>query len=130
MIVSEDNKQSKKLGIFAIWAIGVGMVISGESFGWNLGWAITGPLWFFVPVAVAALMYFGLVQTLIELACVYPDATGPHTYVEKAFNKKWGSFIGLAILFEFLFATPAIASSLGEYLGFLMNVALVLNEYT
>ena len=121
MIVSEDNKQSKKLGIFAIWAIGVGMVISGESFGWNLGWAITGPLWFFVPVAVAALMYFGLVQTLIELACVYPDATGPHTYVEKAFNKKWGSFIGLAILFEFLFATPAIASSLGEYLGFLMN---------
>ena len=121
MIVSEDNKQSKKLGIFAIWAIGVGMVISGESFGWNLGWAITGPLWFFVPVAVAALMYFGLVQTLIELACVYPDATGPHTYVEKAFNKKWGAFIGLAILFEFLFATPAIASSLGEYLGFLMN---------
>tara|TARA_R110000765_G_scaffold115285_2_gene208205 strand:+ start:1805 stop:3124 length:1320 start_codon:yes stop_codon:yes gene_type:complete len=121
MKVTEEKMSSKKLGVFAIWAIGVGMVISGESFGWNLGWAITGPLWFFVPVAVAALMYFGLVQNLIELACVYPEATGPHSYVEKAFGKKWGNFIGLAILFEFLFATPAIASSLGEYLGFLMD---------
>lgn len=121
MKVTEEKINSKKIGVFAIWAIGVGMVISGESFGWNLGWAITGPLWFFVPVAVAALMYFGLVQNLIELACVYPTASGPHTYVEKAFGKKWGYFIGLAILFEFLFATPAIASSLGEYLGFLMN---------
>ena len=121
MKVTEEKMSSKKLGVFAIWAVGVGMVISGESFGWNLGWAITGPLWFFVPVAVAALMYFGLVQNLIELACVYPEATGPHTYVEKAFGQKWGHFIGLAILFEFLFATPAIASSLGEYLGFLMD---------
>ena len=121
MKVTEEKMSSKKLGVLAVWAVGVGMVISGESFGWNLGWAITGPLWFFVPVAVAALMYFGLVQNLIELACVYPEATGPHTYVEKAFGQKWGHFIGLAILFEFLFATPAIASSLGEYLGFLMD---------
>jgi len=36
------------------------MVISGEFFGWNLGWAITGPLLFFVPVAMVALMYIGL----------------------------------------------------------------------
>lgn len=121
MKITEENINSKKLGVFAIWAIGVGMVISGESFGWNLGWAITGPLLFFIPVAVAALMYFGLIQNLIELACVYPNASGPHTYVEKAFGKKWGYFIGLAILFEFLFATPAIASSLGEYLGFLLD---------
>jgi len=121
MKITEKPAVSKKIGVFAIWAIGVGMVISGESFGWNLGWAITGPLWFFVPVTVAALMYFGLVQNLIELACVHPNANGPHSYVEKAFGQKWGYFVGLAILFEFLFATPAIASSLGEYLGFLID---------
>ncbi len=121
MIIPEEIRIKKKIGAFSIWAIGVGMVISGESFGWNLGWAITGPLWFFVPVLVAALMYFGLVQSLIELACVYPEAKGPHDYVENAFGKKAGSFIALAILFEFLFATPAIASSLGEYLGFLVG---------
>ncbi|SOE23394.1 Amino acid permease [Spirosomataceae bacterium TFI 002] len=121
MKASKNLISSNKLGIFSIWAIGVGMVISGESFGWNLGWAITGPVWFFVPVFVAALMYFGLVQSLIELACVYPTARSPHDYVAKAFGEKAGAFVAVAILFEFLFATPAIASSIGEYLGFLID---------
>jgi ethanolamine permease len=120
-MTAKESGLSKKIGTFSIWAIGVGLVISGESFGWNLGWGITGPVWFFVPVVVAAVMYFGLVQSLIELACVYPDAVGPHDYVERAFGRNVGSFIALAILFEFLFATPAIASSLGEYLGFLID---------
>ncbi len=120
-LLEAEPKDKRKLGVFAIWAIGVGMVISGESFGWNLGWAITGPIWFFVPVMVAAVMYFSLVQNLIELACVYPSLKGPHEYVEMAFGKWMGAFIAMAILFEFLFATPAIASSLGEYLGFLVG---------
>lgn len=120
-MIEKKSGLPKKIGIFSIWAIGVGLVISGESFGWNLGWGITGPVWFFVPVFVAALMYFGLVQSLIELACVYPDAAGPHDYVKRAFGRKAGAFIALAILFEFLFATPAIASSLGEYLAFLLD---------
>ncbi len=121
MIPTETKVINKKIGVFSIWAIGVGMVISGESFGWNLGWAITGPNWFYLPVFVAAIMYFGLVQSLIELACVYPNVKGPHEYVEFAFGKNAGAFIVLAVLFEFLFATPAIASSLGEYLGFLIG---------
>lgn len=121
MKTSKDLNEKGKLGVFAIWAIGVGMVISGESFGWNLGWAKTGPIWFFVPVIFAALLYFCLVQNLIELTCVYPEAMGPHEYVRKAFGRRVGAFVAIALLFEFLFATPAIASSLGEYLGFLMG---------
>ncbi|MFC3813088.1 amino acid permease [Lacihabitans lacunae] len=121
MKIQESQNTNKPLSTFSIWAIGVGMVISGESFGWNFGWAITGPIWFFVPVFIAAILYFGLVQTLLELACVYPQANGPQDYVKKAFGEKAGAFIAVAILLEFLFATPAIASSLGEYLGFLLE---------
>ncbi|WP_341226956.1 amino acid permease [uncultured Arcticibacterium sp.] len=117
----------KKLGAFAIWAIGVGLVISGESFGWNIGWSITGPKFFFIPVLLTAIMYYALIQGLIELACVYPEAVGPQTYVKNAFGASAGSFISLAILFEFLFATPAVASSLGEYLGFLQNDLSIAN---
>jgi ethanolamine permease len=117
----------KKLGAFAIWAIGVGLVISGESFGWNIGWSITGPIYFFIPVLLTAIMYYALIQGLIELACVYPEAIGPQTYVKNAFGSAAGNFIALAILFEFLFATPAIASSLGEYLGFLQDDLSIAN---
>lgn len=113
-----DSKQNK-IGAFSIWAIGVGLVISGESFGWNLGWGIAGPLGFFVPVIVTAIMYYALVFCLIELACVYPDADGPHIYIKNAFGKKWAEIISVLILFEFLFVNPAIATSIGEYVGFL-----------
>jgi ethanolamine permease len=121
MGLKTNQDSSRKLGAFAIWAVGVGLVISGESFGWNIGWGITGPKLFFIPVALTAIMYYALIQGLIELACVYPEAEGPHTYVKNAFGKPFGNFIALAILFEFLFATPAIASSLGEYIGFLRD---------
>lgn len=121
MGIKSTSAANKKLGAFAIWAIGVGLVISGESFGWNIGWSITGPKYFFIPVFLTAVMYYALIQGLIELACVYPEATGPQTYVKNAFGASAGSFIALAILFEFLFATPAVASSLGEYLGFLQD---------
>lgn len=112
---------SGKLGVFSIWAIGVSLVISGESFGWNIGWSYTGPVLFFVPVLIAAVMYYALIHCLIELACVYPNAEGPHVYTKNAFGRTWGWFVAIAILFEFLFAAPAIASSVGEYVGFLNN---------
>ncbi|HLO45678.1 MAG TPA: amino acid permease [Leadbetterella sp.] len=117
---SFETKQ-KKIGAFSIWAIGVGLVISGESFGWNLGWAITGPIGFFVPVLVTAVLYYALVLSLIELACVYPKVDGPHIYIKNAFGKKWAEIISVLILFEFLFVNPAIATSIGEYLGFLTD---------
>ncbi|WP_028978574.1 amino acid permease [Sporocytophaga myxococcoides] len=118
------NKESHgkgKIGAFSLWAIGVSLVISGESFGWNIGWSYTGPYIFLIPFSISALLYFALVNCLVELACVYPMAVGPHIYVKNAFGKSWGEFISLALLIEFLFATPAIANSIGEYLGFLNN---------
>ncbi len=121
MPAKQPSPGAQKLGAFAIWATGVGIVISGESFGWNLGWGIVGPLPFFGLVLGASVMYYALVQCLIELACVYPDAIGPHIYVKNAFGEFWGNVIAVAVLVEFLFATPAIASSLGEYIGFLQE---------
>jgi len=120
-IGSTESSEKGKVGAFSLWAIGVSLVISGESFGWNIGWGYTGPLTFFVPFGISALMYYALINCLVELACVYPKASGPHIYVKNAFGKSWGEFISLALLVEFLFATPAIANSIGEYIGFLNN---------
>ncbi len=120
-IDSTGVSDNGKIGTFSLWAIGVSLVISGESFGWNIGWGYTGPLTFFIPFGISVMMYYALVNCLVELACVYPLASGPHVYVKNAFGKSWGEFISLAILVEFLFATPAIANSIGEYIGFLNN---------
>jgi ethanolamine permease len=109
----------RTLGLFSIWAIGVGLVISGESFGWNNGWALLGPKGFMIPVVIITIMYFFLTKILTELACVYPNAEGPHTYANLAFGRVFGDFVAIATLIEFLFATPAIANAIGQYLNFL-----------
>ena len=122
---SEQNSQS--LSTFSLWAIGVGLVISGESFGWNIGWGIIGAKSFFIPVLIAATLYFCLVKNLIELTCVYPcaeepqnsDTEVPPTFAEKAYGKVIGNFVSIVLLVEFLFAIPAVANAISEYIGFL-----------
>lgn len=113
----------KLLGSFALWAIGVGMVISGESFGWNYGWAAIGPLGLLGVTLVVAVMYFSLVKTKIELGCVYPDADGPQSYAFLAYGERFYKLVIAAILVEFVFIVPAVANSIGGYLGFLTNHA-------
>jgi hypothetical protein len=34
---------NKPLGVIHIWALGVGVVITGEYFGWNFGLPVGGP---------------------------------------------------------------------------------------
>ncbi len=38
----------RTLGTFHLWGIAVGLVISGEYFGWSYGWAQAGTLGFMV----------------------------------------------------------------------------------
>ncbi|MCX7093951.1 MAG: amino acid permease [Methylobacter sp.] len=116
-----NASKSQSLGVFSLWAIGVGLVISGESFGWNIGWGIIGAKSFFVPVLIAATLYFCLVKNLIELTCVYPNSEGPQAFAELAYGKIVGNFISIVLLVEFLFAIPAVANAISEYLGFLVG---------
>jgi len=106
----------RSLGAFHIWGLAVGLVISGEYFGWSYGWGVAGPLGFLVATAVVVVLYVGLSLSLSELASAIPDAGGPFTYAQRAFGP-WGGFIaGIAALIEFLLAPPAIAYGLGSYL--------------
>lgn len=115
------NQNTRSLSVFSLWAIGVGLVISGESFGWNIGWGIIGTKSFFIPVLIAATLYYCLVKILIELSCIYPKSDGPQTFAEIALGKIFGNFISLVLLIEFLFAIPAVANAISEYLGFLFG---------
>lgn len=117
--MGHEKEKTQSLGVLSLWAIGVGLVISGESFGWNIGWGIIGAKSFFVPVLIAATLYFCLVKNLTELTCVYPNSDGPQDFVTLAYGKTVGSFISIILLVEFLFAIPAVANAISEYLGFL-----------
>jgi hypothetical protein len=47
----------KVLGTTQLWAIAVGMVISGQYFGWNYGWGVAGTTSFLVSVLLVTVLY-------------------------------------------------------------------------
>ena len=57
---------AKTLNGFQLWGMCVGLVISGECFGWSYGWASAGTLGFFAVTAFVAVMYGALMFSLTE----------------------------------------------------------------
>ncbi|MGZ3757704.1 MAG: ethanolamine permease [Mucilaginibacter sp.] len=102
-----------------LWAIGVGLVISGEYFGWNLGWGVAGTVGLLIATLVVTLMYITFIFSYTELTTAIPHAGGPFAYAYRAMGPFGGLIAGYATLIDFLFATPAIAFALGAYLHFL-----------
>jgi ethanolamine permease len=100
-----------------LWGIAVGLVISGEYFGWSYGWAAAGTLGFLVTTILIAVMYTTFIFSFTELTTAIPHAGGPFAYSYRAFGAKGGFVAGFATLIEFVFAPPAIALAIGSYLN-------------
>ncbi|GLK92183.1 ethanolamine permease [Pseudomonas turukhanskensis] len=105
------------LGTLHLWGIAVGLVISGEYFGWSYGWGTAGTLGFLVTALMVAAMYTCFIFSFTELTTAIPHAGGPFAYSRRAFGEKAGLIAGLATLIEFVFAPPAIAMAIGAYLN-------------
>ena len=114
----------KTLGFFTIWGLGVGYVISGMYFGWNLGLPHAGSYGFLIATAIVSLMYIAFISSYAELSCAMPKAGGAFVYARQAFGPKLGFVTGIAQLIEFVFAPPAIAAAIGAYFSlFFQNVS-------
>ena len=117
MTTAEAHTLPKTLGTFQLWGIAVGLVISGEYFGWSYGWDKAGTLGFLVTSAFIALMYATFIFSFTELTTAIPHAGGPFEYSRRAFGPTGGYVAGFATLVEFVFAPPAIALAIGAYVN-------------
>lgn len=114
---SQKTALSKSLSGIHLWGIAVGLVISGEYFGWSFGWASAGTLGFLVTTLFVAAMYVTFIFSFTELTTAIPHAGGPFAYSYRAFGPLGGFVAGLATLIEFVFAPPAISLAIGAYLN-------------
>jgi ethanolamine permease len=94
-------------GVWSLWALGVGAVISGEYYGWNFGLGTGG----FGGLAIAgvfmAVMYYGLVYSIAEMSPALPHTGGAYSFARSAMGP-WGGFLtGLAENMEYVI-TPAV----------------------
>ncbi len=106
---------SRSLGPWMLWGLGVGYVISGMYFGWNLGLPQGGTLGMAIATVGAIILYITFTFSYAELACAIPKAGGVFDYATRGLNRDWGYVAGVAQLIEFLFAPPAIAAAIGAY---------------
>ncbi|MGZ3819601.1 MAG: ethanolamine permease [Mucilaginibacter sp.] len=119
MTDSKKEQLKRVLKPIHLWAIAVGLVISGEYFGWNLGWKVSGTVGFLIATLVITVMYVTFIFSYTELTTSIPHAGGAFAYAYRTMGPIPGLIAGYATLIDFLFATPAIAFALGSYLHFL-----------
>jgi ethanolamine permease len=100
-----------------VWGLGVGYVISGNYFGWNLGLEKGGTYGLAIALIFIILMYVTFTLSYSELACAIPKSGGAFDYARKAFGDDVGFIAGMAQNIEFIFAPPAIALGIGAYAG-------------
>ena len=98
-----------------LWGLGVGYVISGMYFGWNLGLEKGGTLGLAVATFFIIIMYVTFTFSYCELASAIPKAGGAFDYAKRALGPNWGFIAGMAQIIEFIFAPPAIAFAIGAY---------------
>ena len=98
-----------------VWGLGVGYVISGMYFGWNLGLQEGGTLGLAIATFFIIILYVTFTFSYTELACAIPKAGGGFDYANRALGKDWGFIAGMAQNIEFIFAPPAIAFAIGAY---------------
>jgi ethanolamine permease len=98
-----------------LWGLGVGYVISGMYFGWNLGLEKGGTLGMAIATFFIILLYVCFTFSYTELACAIPKAGGAFDYTKRALGEDIGFLTGMAQNIEFIFAPPAIAFAIGAY---------------
>lgn len=118
--MAEEKKLERSLTPVMLWGLGVGYVISGMYFGWNIGLDKGGTLGLAIATLFILIMYITFSISYSELACAIPKAGGVFDYVERAFGKDLGFVAGMAQWIEFVFAPPAIAIGIGSYFHLLM----------
>ncbi len=116
----------RTLGPLMLWGLGVGYVISGMYFGWNLGLEKGGTLGLAVATFFIIIMYLTFTFSYTELACAIPKAGGAFDYAIRGLGKNWGFLGGMAQNIEFIFAPPAIALAIGAYLHIFIPAVSVL----
>jgi ethanolamine permease len=100
-------------GVWSLWALGVGAVISGEYYGWNFGLGTGGFGGLLVAAALMAIMYYGLVYSIAEMSPALPHTGGAYSFARSAMGP-WGGFLtGLAENMEYVITPAVVVGAMG-----------------
>ncbi len=98
---------------WSLWSLGVAAVISGDFYGWNLGFGVGGLGGFLIATVAITVMYYGLVFSIAEMSPALPHTGGAYSFARSAFGP-WGGFItGLAENMEYVITPAVVVGAMG-----------------
>lgn len=113
----KSRELQRHAGVWSLWALGVGGVISGHFSGWNLGLASGGWGGMLIATVLIAIMYIGLTQSVAEMSPALPHTGGAYSFARSAMGP-WGGFItGLVENMEFIITPAVIVFFISSYMG-------------
>lgn len=115
-VAGQKAELTRVLKPIHLWALAVGLVISGNYFGWSYGFGAGGVIGLAIALVPVTIFYVTFILSYSELATAIPHAGGPSAYARRALGKFWGYMSGISCLIEFIFAPPAIALAVGGYI--------------
>lgn len=109
----QERGLRRHAGVWSLWALGVGAVISGEYYGWNFGLATGGFGGLLIAAALMAVMYYGLVYSIAEMSPALPHTGGAYSFARSAMGP-WGGFLtGLAENMEYVITPAVVVGAIG-----------------
>jgi ethanolamine permease len=113
----EKRGLDRYAGIWSLWALGVGAVISGHFSGWNFGFMTGGWGGMLVAGIIIAIMYAGLVSSIAEMSPALPHTGAAYSFARTSMGP-WGGFItGLFENVEYVLTPAVIVTFISGYFG-------------
>ena len=121
----EQRHLSRYAGIWSLWALGVGAVISGHFSGWNFGFATGGWGGMLAAGAIIAVMYLGLSLSIAEMSPALPHTGAAYSFARTAMGP-WGGFItGLCENVEYVITPAVIVTFITAYVNSILGLDAV-----
>src|SRR5438034_3194338 len=109
----EQRRLKRHAGMWSLWGLGVGAVISGEFYGWNFGLGTGGFYGLAVAAVFMAIMYYGLVYSIAAMSPALPHTGGAYSFARSAMGP-WGGFLtGLAENMECVMPPAVVVGAMG-----------------
>jgi ethanolamine permease len=118
----EKRGLQRYAGVWSLWALGVGAVISGHFSGWNFGFGTGGWGGMLVAGAIIAVMYLGLVFCIAEMSPALPHTGAAYSFARSSMGP-WGGFItGLFENVEYVLTPAVIVTFISSYFSAIVGI--------
>ncbi|WDR06735.1 amino acid permease [Devosia rhodophyticola] len=121
----EQRRLKRYAGVWSLWALSVGAVISGHFSGWNLGFAMGGWGGMAVAAVIIGVMYLGLTLCIAEMSPALPHTGAAYSFARTAMGP-WGGFVtGLFENVEYVLTPAVVVTFISSYFSAIVGLDAV-----